>query len=119
MQVDPDATASFFKETLAFLQGQDSPANPILISIWTVFPVWPAALAALICPLKPKNQALSETPFVAASFVVGTAALAPYLALNSYDEGETDTDSTLSKTFGGKVAAVGMLGTALAFLAFS
>ncbi|KAJ1494532.1 hypothetical protein T484DRAFT_1877447 [Baffinella frigidus] len=116
--VDPEGTKTFFADTLKFFQGQESPANPILVAIWTAFPLWPAALAGLICPLKPKNQALPDTPFVAASFIIGTAAIAPYLALNSYAEGETDSDSTLAKTFGGKPAAIVMLVSALAFLAF-
>eukprot|EP00960_Hanusia_phi_P038967 753676-Hanusia_phi.AAC.20 len=74
-----------------------STVNPIFFAIFNLLGVWPAVMASLLFPLKPKSQNLPASPFVFGSFALGAFALTPYLALTDYDD---DTDKGWLKDAG-------------------
>ena len=49
------------------LPGENT-VNPVFLAIFGMLGVWPAVMAALLMPLRPKAQSLKAWPFVTASF---------------------------------------------------
>ena len=96
-------------------------ANPIFAALFMMLGIWPAVMAALLLPLKPKAQSLPPLPFVGASFALGAFGLTPYLALTSYTEkGAIEADSTgASKLFGSNGTGVALLASAVLLVAFA
>ena len=94
-------------------------ANPIFASLFILLGVWPAVYAALLLPLKPVAQKLPAWPFVAASFGLGAFALTPYLALTSYTQGQTESDSGAARFFGSTGMGIYLLLNTAALLLFA
>jgi len=93
------------------LKVQDNSVNPLFVALFGSLGVWPLIYAALLLPLKPRDQELSPLPFVLASAAFGMVAVTPYLALTRYDQkGELEGDDEgVSKLVAGKTTGVTLL----------